>query len=148
MAHLSLDAIDWAAGTIKVEGTKTTRASELPLPPSVGRALVAYLRRGRPATATRRLFVQQRAPLGQPLLPGSIGAAMKRAFKVARVVVSPSGAHVLRHTAATRMLRAGANLKEIADTLRHRSIDTTAIYAKVDLVRLQEVALPWPSARR
>jgi integrase/recombinase XerD len=148
VAHLSLDAIDWAAGTIKVEGTKTTRASELPLPPSVGRALVAYLRRGRPATATRRLFVQQRAPLGQPLLPGSIGAAMKRAFKVARVVVSPSGAHVLRHTAATRMLRAGANLKEIADTLRHRSIDTTAIYAKVDLVRLQEVALPWPSARR
>ena len=71
---------------------------------------------------------------------------MKRAFKRAGVIVSPSGAHVLRHTAATRMLRAGAKLKEIADVLRHRSIDTTAIYAKVDLVRLQEVALPWPMA--
>ncbi|RLA57546.1 MAG: integrase [Gammaproteobacteria bacterium] len=146
VAHLSLDSIDWSAGTIRVDAGKSARDSELPLPTSVGRALVAYLRHGRPVTATRRVFVQDRAPVGEPLLPGSIGATMKRAFKRAGVTVSPGGAHALRHTAATRMLRAGANIKEIADILRHRSIDTTAIYAKVDLVRLQEVALPWPMA--
>jgi integrase/recombinase XerD len=146
VAALTIDAINWSSGTIHICATKGGRGSELPLPESVGRAIVAYLKHGRPRSSTRRVFVRHRGPVGDPLQPGSIGAVVKRAFRRTGVSVARNGAHALRHTTATRLLRAGAKMKDVADILRHRSIDTTAIYAKVDLARLQEVALPWPSA--
>ncbi|MFC1708000.1 site-specific integrase [Planctomycetota bacterium] len=141
VSHLSLDEIDWRAGVIRFPSKKTRRTSLLPLTQEVGQAIVAYLRR-RPADGTTRsVFVRHRKPLGGRISGKTIGSAIRSGLKRAGVQTSP---HALRHTAATQMLQKGATLKEIADVLRHRSIDTTAIYAKVDVQKLAEVAMPWP----
>lgn len=147
VTNLTLDDFDWRAGTLRIVAGKSRRDSLLPLPNHVGRAIVAYLRRGRPSTPERYVFVRHSIPVGTPLNTGIVRAMIRRKFKAARLRVPSMGSHVLRHTAATRMLRAGANLKELADVLRHRSLDTTVIYAKVDLPRLAMVALPWPGER-
>lgn len=130
VAALLLDDLDWRAGRLRV-----------------GRAIVAYLRHGRPRTADRHVFVRHQLPVGQPLTSGAVTCAVGRAFARAQLVVPCKGAHVLRHTAATRMVRAGASLKQVADVLRHRSLETTMTYTKVDLPALAEVALPWPEVR-
>ncbi len=147
VARLRLDDIDWSAGTIAISVSKGRRASVLPLPRRVGRAIAAYLRRGRPPTWHRFVFVRHLAPVGTPLSSASVTHAVARAFERAAVAAPSRGAHALRHTAATSMVRAGASLKAVADVLRHRSIDTTAIYTAVDVRRLREVALPWPEVR-
>ncbi len=140
VAALELDDIDWAAGMLLIHG-KGRRESTLPLPDDVGKALVAYLRRGRPRGVFRRVFLRCRAPYG-PL--GSVPHIVRRAF--ARAGLPKVGAHRLRHTTATQMLARGASLSEIAQVLRHRTVDTTAIYAKVDLDALRTVPQPWPGA--
>ncbi len=145
VARLSLDDIDWRRGVLRVTG-KGGRARLLPLPADLGRAIVAYLRGGRVPTVDRHIFVRHRVPVGEPLDSGSVQATIRTAWKRARVAVPSKGTHALRHTVATRLLRAGASLKEIADVLGHRSIDTTAVYAKLDIAHLAEVALPWPAA--
>jgi len=145
VAGLALDDIDWRRGTVRLGG-KPRRESLLPLPATVGRAIVAYLRRGRPATSDRGVFVRHVAPI-RSLDRGGVRAAIRKAFDRTGLPVPSKGSHVLRHTAATRMLRSGASLKDIADVLRHRSLDTTVIYAKVDLPRLTQVALPWPGEK-
>jgi site-specific recombinase XerD len=145
VAALSLDDIDWRAGTLRLARGKERRTSVLPLPAKVGRAMVSYLRNGRPPTRDRRVFVRHQAPLGEPLTSSSVTAVVRCAF--VRAGLPSQGAHVLRHTAATRMVRAGASLKEVADVLRHRSIDTVMIYTKLDLTTLAEVAQPWPEVR-
>jgi site-specific recombinase XerD len=145
VAGLTLDDIDWRHGVVRLGG-KPRRVSLLPLPATVGHALVAYLRGGRPATSHRGVFVRHVAPI-RPLDRGGVRAAIRRAFDRSGVPVPSKGSHVLRHTAATRMLRSGASLKDLADVLRHRSLDTTLIYAKVDLPRLSQVALPWPGEK-
>jgi integrase len=147
VAALSLDDLDWRVGTLRVSRGKERRASVLPLPARVGRALVGYLRHGRPHTDDRHVFVRHQLPVGQPLGSAAVKTAVRLAFIRARLTVPFKGAHVLRHTAATRMVRAGASLKQVADVLRHRCLETTAIYAKVDLAKLAEVALPWPKVR-
>lgn len=147
VATLSLDAIDWRAGTLRLSRAKERRTSVLPLPAKVGRALVSYLRNGRPLARGRQIFVRHRAPLGEPLAASGVSAVVRRAFARARIGVAIGGAHVLRHTAATRMVRAGVSLKEVADLLRHRSLDTVMIYTKLDLPTLAEVAHPWPEVR-
>ena len=147
VAALLLDDVDWRAGTLRVGRGKERRASFLPLPTRVGRALVGYLRHGRPQTDDRHMFVRHQLPVGQPLSSAAVTAAVRLAFTRARLTVPFKGAHVLRHTAATHMVRAGASLKQVADVLRHRSLETAAIYAKVDLATLAEVALPWPEVR-
>jgi integrase/recombinase XerD len=144
VAQLSLDDIDWRGGTLKIAMSKSRRASLLPLPSQVGQAIVAYLRGGRPATTERRIFVCHGFPVGRSINSGVVRSAIRRAFERARVAVPSKGTHALRHTAATAMVRAGASMKEVADILGHRSINTTAIYAKVDLPRLRAVALPFP----
>lgn len=140
VAALELDDIDWRAGELVVRG-KGRRQERLPIPVDVGEAIVGYLRRGRPATVDRALFLRARAPHG-PVTVGAVQGVVHNACD--RAGLPRVGAHRLRHTAATEMLRAGAALAEVGQVLRHRSLSTTAIYAKVDRAALRSLALPWP----
>lgn len=146
VAHLTLDDIDWAAGTLTIHG-KSHRADVLPLPRATGRAIVAYIRDGRPKTTRREVFVRHRPPYERPATPGIVRNAVRYAAARCGLTERVSGPHVLRHTLATRLIQHGSRLKDVADLLRHRSIDTTTIYAKVDLPALATVALPWPGSR-
>jgi integrase/recombinase XerD len=141
VAALRLEDVDWRAGELVIAG-KGRRAERLPLPEDVGEAIVAYLQDGRPATAQdRSLFVRVRAP-HHGLTGGGITQIVFAA--AGRAGLGPIHSHRLRHTAATQMLRAGANLQEIGQVLRHRQALTTAIYAKVDRDALRALARPWP----
>jgi site-specific recombinase XerD len=142
VAALTLDDIDWDAGELTIRG-KGPRSDRLPLPKDVGKAIVAYLRRGRPTCATRRLFVSARAPI-RPFKQTAVGCIVRRAIARAGVDAPRKGAHVLRHALAIQMLRRGASLPEIGELLRHRRLDTTAIYTKVDLQALRALAQAWP----
>jgi len=140
VARLGLDDIDWRAGELVVRG-KGPKDSQLPLPADVGEAIAAYLR-DRPATAQgRTVFVRVRAP-HRELTKGGVTQAVFAAGQ--RAGCGTVYAHRLRHTAATRMLAAGGSLFEIGEVLRHQHRATTAIYAKVDLVRLRTIVRPWP----
>lgn len=139
VAALTLDDLDWRAGQIVLRG-KGRRESRLPLPRDVGVALAAYLRDGRRRSSSRRVFIRSRAPY-VPLTTSGIIAAVHHALRRAGLT---GGAHLLRHTAATEMLRRGASLPEIGHVLRHRHLDTTAIYAKVDFASLRTLVQPWP----
>ncbi len=145
VAELRLENIDWRHGVLSLPHTKTLRADRLPLPELTAQALIDYLRVGRPVCRSRAVFVYQRAPLGEAVRTTTVHGAIDRAF--ARAGLPWRGTHVLRHTAAARLLQAGCSIKAIADVMRHRSIDTTAIYTKVDLPHLIPVALPWPGAQ-
>jgi integrase/recombinase XerD len=123
---------------------KGRRDEQLPLPSDAGEALAGYLRDGRPAGGgSRRVFLLSRAP-GGGMSPGAVKAVVRNACR--RAGLPEAGAHRLRHSAATGMLRAGAPLAEIGQVLRHRSMSTTAIYAKVDHGALAQLAMPWPGA--
>jgi site-specific recombinase XerD len=148
VAALTLDDIDWRSATIHVANSKTRRPFDLPLPERVGRALADYLRHGRPPSDSRQVFVRHRAPYRTPVSTTLIRTTMRYAYRRAGLPSQWTGTHILRHTAATRMRRRGIALKDIADVLGHRSLDTTAIYAKVDLPTLSTVPLPWPEDRR
>ena len=140
IAGLGLRSINWEQGELRVLG-KGRRVDLLPVPVDVGRALATYVRHGRVA-AGDALFQHLHAPHGR-LAPASVTGIVYRACD--RAGLPRVGAHRLRHTAATQMLRAGASLPEIAQVLRHRSPDTTALYAKVDRRALAELARPWPA---
>jgi Site-specific recombinase XerD len=140
VAALGLDDINWRAGELIIRG-KGRRRERLPLPADVGAAVAAYLRRGRPRSEDRCLFQRTRAPHG-PLGVSGVKSVVRNACL--RAGLPPFGGHRLRHTVATQMLAAGAGLPEVAQLLRHRSIMTTAGYAKVDRVVLRDLALPWP----
>jgi integrase/recombinase XerD len=141
VSALELGDIGWRAGTVTVRG-KGRRDERLPLPSDVGEALAGYLRGGRPAGgACRRVFLLSRAP-GGGMSDSAVKAVVRSACR--RAGLPEAGAHRLRHSAATGMLRAGAPLAEIGQVLRHRSMSTTAIYAKVDHGALAQLALPWP----
>jgi integrase/recombinase XerD len=139
VAAMQLDDIDWRAGEILVRG-KGDRHDRLPLPIDVGEALAGYLQR-RPPGESRAVFVGMLAP-GGSLTRQAVGAIVSAACS--RAGIPRAGAHRLRHTAATRMLRAGCSLAEIGQVLRHEQLRTTAIYAKVDYASLRTLALPWP----
>jgi len=140
LAGLNLDDVDWRAGEIDVRGKGGCR-ERMPLPDDVGQALVNYLRRGRPETSDRSLFVRFDAPR-TGLDSSGVTAIVHRAGRRAGVAVT--GAHQLRHTVAVELLRAGAPMSEISELLRHRRPATTAIYAKVDRAALAPLARPWP----
>jgi len=147
VARLQLEDIDWRAGTVHVRTRKTGRGAVLPLPGDLGRALVAYLRCGRPATQARQVFVLHHMRVGEPANRQVVGDAVRRALRHAGISAPIRGANLLRHSLASALLRHGATLKDIADLFGHRSLDTTTIYAKVDLAALREVALPWPEVK-
>lgn len=143
VANLKIEDIDWRKSSIRLQSTKSRRIDYLPLASKAGEALTAYLKR-RPQTKTRHIFVTLATPSGRPLAADAVRGAMRRAFKRCYPDESARGTHVLRHSLATRMLTKGATFKEIADILRHRNIETTTIYAKVDLKGLTHAVLPWP----
>jgi len=143
VVNLTLDDIDWAESAIRIRGP-AQRVDRLPLPSDVGAALVDYLRHWRPACSTRNVFIQIKAPRRALRGPSAISCIVRRALQRAGINAPTKGAHLLRHSLATQMLGGGASLGEIAEILRHRNQQTTTIYAKVDLVSLQSLALPWP----
>jgi integrase/recombinase XerC len=142
IATLGLDDIDWHAGTITLRRTKSRREDTLPLPPTMGRAIVDYLLHERPPSASRAVFVRRIAPCDRPLRADCVRKSIRQAY--ARAGLPYTRAHLLRHTMASRLLASGSSLKEVADVLRHRSLNTTLIYAKLDSRNLSAVALPWP----
>ncbi|MDZ7753338.1 MAG: site-specific integrase [Gammaproteobacteria bacterium] len=146
IGRLQLDDLDWQQGQIRIR-SKGRRTDVLPLPPTTARAIVAYLRSGRRATPRRDLFLRHRPPLERPVTPTTIRGAIRNAARRCGLATRLPGPHVLRHTIACRLVQSGASFKAIADLLRHRSLDTTMIYAKVDLEGLKKVALPWPGRR-
>jgi site-specific recombinase XerD len=144
---LSLDDIDWDNGRITIR-CKGGRWARLPLPADVGEAIAIYLRTGRPRCVCRHVFLRHRAPLrgfGDSI---TVSTIVRRALIRAGIDSVRKGAHLFRHTLATDLLREGASLDEIGELLRHRSPNTTAVYAKVDLTALRTLALPWPGGVR
>jgi site-specific recombinase XerD len=140
---LGLDDIDWDNGRITVRG-KGGRWAQLPLPNDVGEAMAIYLRSGRPQCASRHVFLRHRAPIRGFAHSITVSTIVRRALIHAGIDSDRKGAHLFRHTLATDLLRKGASLDEIGEVLRHRSPNTTALYAKVDLTALRSLALPWP----
>jgi site-specific recombinase XerD len=140
---LVFEDLDWEAGElcIPAHGGNSDR---LPIPQDVGAALADYLHHSRPACSSRRVFVRMRAPHRGFASSVAICSIVRRALERAGLDPPHKGAHLLRHSVATQMLRQGASLAEIGELLRHRSPQTTMIYAKVDLDLLRPLALPWP----
>jgi len=144
VVRLGLDDIDWQVGTVRLGKAKSRRVDILPLPRETGRAISSYLVSERPPTANRAVFVRHVAPYDEPIGTGVVQRAVREAYL--RCCLPHTRVHILRHSVASRLLSAGTPLKEIADVLRHRSLDTAAIYTKVDTARLSAVALPWPGS--
>lgn len=144
VVSLELDDIDWEAGTLRICKGKSRRVDVLPLPQTTGRAIADYLRSERPTTINRRVFVRHVAPLDEPIRPDVVRNTVRQAYR--RCGLPYTRVHVLRHTLAARLLETGGTLKEVADILRHRALDTSMIYAKVDIGRLAAVAMPWPGS--
>ena len=145
IVHLRLSDIDWKGAWIRVCG-KGRRHTRLPLTQEVGDAIVSYLNRARPRTNTDTVFVRCRAPFCA-FSSSTVSHIVEKALRLSGVRRPSRGAaHLLRHSLATSMLRQGASLEDIAPVLRHRSIETTEIYAKVDVMALRQIAQPWPEA--
>jgi site-specific recombinase XerD len=147
VADVMIDNLDLMACTVQIIAGKSRHGRVLPLPERVRQAIEKYIQSGRPSSNDPHVFLRHRSP-------GSIGVSrelvrgvVRRAFAMVAGCEQQNGTHVLRRTAATRLHRAGADLKHVADLLGHRSIDTTAIYAKVDHERLSAVAMPWPTSK-
>jgi integrase/recombinase XerD len=147
VVSLTLGDLDWQAGVITVRG-KGGRHCKLPLPRDVGEAIADYLRNARPPVTHRNVFLRGRAPITSFHGSQAIAYVVRQGLARAGIDSPRKGAHQFRHTLASEMLRQGASLSEIGELLRHRSPQTTTIYAKVDLVSLRALALPWPESAR
>ena len=146
VAQLRFSDIDWTSGTLQVMG-KGRYQVRLPLPQDVGDALLRYVECRPRVDPTDRVFLRGIAPCRSFLSGDAISSVVKRALRRAGIEAPVPGAHLLRHTAATEMLRHGVPLDQIGLVLRHRSIDMSAYYAKVDVALLQQIAQPWPGVR-
>jgi integrase len=144
ISRLQLADIDWRQGTVTLKHTKSRRQDRLPLPVMTGRALEAYLRHERPTTRDTAVFVRRLAPHDKPIGVDAIRRIVRDAFR--RAGIQHGRCHALRHTVACRIINQGGSIKEVADVLRHRSLNTSMIYAKVDHGALSDVALPWPGS--
>ena len=145
IARLLISDVDWRAGTVTLRGTKSLRQDILPLPVETGLALADYLQHERPHTSNPAIFVRCLGWCDQPITSMAIQKVIKRAGH--RIGLMHFSAHALRHTLACRLVENGSSLKEVADVLRHRSLNTTLIYAKLDTPKLSAVPLPWPGSR-
>jgi integrase len=144
IARLTIRDIDWRVGTVTLRGTKSFRQDILPLPVETGQALADYLQHERPQTSDPAIFVRRLGSRDQPITSCAIQKVITRAYL--RIGLPHSGSHALRHTLACRLVENGSSLKEVADILRHRSLNTTLIYAKLDTPKLSTVPLPWPGS--
>lgn len=142
VSGLQFQHLLWSKGTLIVSG-KNRKEVELPLPQEVGDAILCYLRCGRPKVASDYIFITTQAPF-IPVTRHSASRAVARAICRTGINAPNRGAHMLRHSAATNMLREGVSLNTIGELLRHNSIETTTVYAKVDIKTLKEIAMPWP----
>lgn len=140
---LKLEDIEWESGYINIHG-KGGSVIRFPLPQDVGEAIADYLKNGRPRCLTRHVFVCQHAPIREFGNSSTVSTIVRRALEQSGVDSPHKGAHLFRHTLATQMLRQGASLTEIGELLRHRSPNTTTIYAKVDITALKGLAQSWP----
>jgi integrase/recombinase XerD len=147
VVSLQLDDIDWNVGHLRVRG-KSGQRNELPLPTDVGEAIAAYLQSGRPAGASRRVFLRAKAPIRGFRGACGVSTVVRHCLKRAGINAPTMGAHQFRHGLATEMLRQGASLSEIGELLGHTHPQTTKIYAKVDIKALRTLALPWPGGAR
>lgn len=143
VAGLNLDDINWEAGEVLVRG-KSAREERLPLLPEVGQALARYLKEDRPACACRRVFLRIKAPRQGFASSVAICDILRRAMSRVDLHPAHKGAHLLRRSLATQMLRGGASLTQIGQVLRHQLVQTTEIYARVDIAALRALAQPWP----
>jgi site-specific recombinase XerD len=135
--------IDWSAGTVRLRG-RSRCGGHPAVADGNGQALADYLQHERPTTRHPALFVRCRDGRDQPITSTAIQKVIKRAC--CRIGLAHSSAHALRHTLACRLVESGSSLKEVADVLRHRSLNTTLIYAKLDTPQLSAVPLPWPGS--
>jgi integrase/recombinase XerD len=147
VARLTLDDIDWTNATIQVSNHKRGRPYLLPLPSRVGRAIADYLSDGRPESQRRELFLRHAIPRELPTTAPALKRMVSLAWRRSGMNESKSGTHILRHTVATRMKHEGIGLKSIADVLGHSSLQTTTLYAQVDLPALRTVAAEWPEVK-
>jgi site-specific recombinase XerD len=143
IVSLRLTDIDWQQATLSVCG-KGRRETRLPLPQDAGDAVLAYLDHARPRVADGRIFFMSNAPIRSLTGSSAVSNIVRGAIRKADIATPSKGANLLRHSAATAMLRGGATLDMVGAVLRHRSTNVTAHYAKVDIVMLQQVAQPWP----
>lgn len=143
VAHLHWDDIDWERGTVAATG-KGRRQCLLPLPQDAGDAILKYTEQGRPDVRDEHVFLRVNAPFVPLAHSSAVSSLVNRAARRAGLSAKRVGAHILRHTAATLLLRQGAPLETIANLLRHQSMDTTVLYAKVDVEMLSEIVQPWP----
>ena len=141
---MQLGDIAWRSAEIRLRKTKARRQRVLPLPAAVGAAISDYLLHGRPRLPFPQVFLRHRAPLGPITSTHGIGDIVDKHLSRTGIQSSCRGAHLLRHSLATRMVNQAVPIKQIADMLGHLSIDTTAIYTKVDTTNLKAVALPFP----
>lgn len=144
IANLKIGDIDWRTGVVTLRGTKSLRQDILPLPMETGQALVDYLQNERPRTANPSIFVPYLGDHDRPMTAGAVRGVIRWAYK--RIGLTHTRSHALRHSFACRLVENGSSLKEVADLLRHRSLNTTLIYAKLDTPKLAAVALPWPGS--
>lgn len=144
VVELELDDLDWNAGTVALKRCKSLRVDVMPLLEPVGSAIVDYLQYERPTCKSRRVFVRHYAPVEVPLKASMVGRVIRDAYRRCRLPYTR--VHIFRHSLAARVLDAGGSLKEVADVLRHRHLDTAQIYAKLDERRLSDVAMPWPGS--
>jgi site-specific recombinase XerD len=142
VAALCLEDLDWRHGVLRLKQSKTGQPAELPLVREVGESIANYLRSGRPVCADRQVFLRHH-PVG-PMSRQVISAVIKRALGQCGLHIPRPGAHLLRHTLASHLVQNGATLKQVADLLRHRHLNSAAVYAHVDVTRLRTLAHPWP----
>jgi len=146
VAGLKFREIEWMEGTIRMSG-KNRSETRLPLPQDIGDAIIHYLDKWRPRSSRDKIFLTTRAPY-EPIASHVVSQIARRAILRAGVDAPSHGAHVFRHSAATAMLRKGLSLQEIGSILRHNSIETTALYAKIDVGMLNQLARPWPEVTK
>lgn len=144
IANLKIRDIDWRAGTVMLKGTKTQRQDILPLPVETGLALADYLQHERPLSTSHSIFVRHRGDHDREMTADDVRGVIGWAYR--RIGLKHTRSHALRHAFACRLVERGSSLKEVADLLRHRSLNSTLIYAKLDTPKLAAVTLPWPGS--
>ncbi|WP_336814136.1 tyrosine-type recombinase/integrase [Bosea sp. MMO-172] len=142
VVRLTLDDIDWENGLVRVPASKSRRRDFMPLPSVTGEALADYIVHERPPSVRREVFVRHLAPIGEPVGRRVVQRTLHTAYR--RLGWERTRVHILRHTIASNLVNDAVPLKQVADVMRHRSVVTTAGYARVDSTRLSAVALPWP----